>query len=169
MKGLIFVIVIIILFYLLWQAWNKKTIDFHVELPKPRKKEIRKIPKKSTSYRSTKESVCREIFERVFSRPFPTKRPSFLKNPETGRNLELDGFNSDLHLAFEYNGRQHYDFPNTFHKTEDDFVRQVGRDAFKKKKCEKEGVRLITIPYTVDTPDLERFIKTKLHMYGYNV
>ena len=171
MKGLLFIVIILILFFLLWQAWNKESIDIDVSIPKRKHKNIvkipAKIPKKKPKSRSKKEDVCRDIFEQIFKSEFPTKRPSFLKNPDTGRNLELDGYNNDLRLAFEYNGHQHLEFPNTFHRTFEDFQRQVKRDQFKKLRCEELGIVLVTIPHTVDRDDLEPFIRKKLQMVGY--
>ena len=37
------------------------------------------------------ENKCREIFQSLFQRPFPSVRPSFLKR-SNGRALELDGY-----------------------------------------------------------------------------
>ncbi len=166
MKGLIFIVIVLILFYLLWQAWNKKSIDFDLPVPTSRIPIVKENSRKTPFTRSRKEDVCRLVFEGIFSKPFPTKRPSFLKNPDTGRNLELDGFNEDLMLAFEYDGELHYNFPNTFHKTIEDFQRQVKRDQFKNRKCKKEGVTLIRIPYTVDKKDIDSYIKKKLMKYS---
>lgn len=30
-------------------------------------------------------------------------------NPKTGKKLELDGFSEDLKIAFEFQGKQHYE------------------------------------------------------------
>ena len=52
--------------------------------------------------------------------------------------LELDGYNHKLRLAFEYNGYQHYDYPNVFHKTREEFYKQRERDRLKAELCKKE-------------------------------
>ena len=43
---------------------------------------------------------------------------TMLKNPETNGYLELDGYCSELNLAFEYNGPQHYKIVPEFHLKE---------------------------------------------------
>jgi len=107
------------------------------------------------------EKRCREIFENIFGLPFPSVRPSFLKR-ENGNRLELDGYNEKLKLAFEYNGVQHYKFSPRFHLSANDFRDQIERDRDKRIMCEKEGVTLIEIPYTVKYNDLEGYIKSRL-------
>lgn len=116
------------------------------------------IPK--TSYKM--EELCRSIFEDHFDDYFPTCRPKFLANPKTGRPLELDGYNPRLNLAFEYNGSQHYIYPNRFHKTREEFDSQLERDEFKKRRCEELGIKLITIPSSVKESELKSFIMNSL-------
>lgn len=78
-------------------------------------------------------------------------RPNFLVNPKTGQPLEYDCFDPISNIAVEYNGEQHYNFPNGFHKTEKEFKDQIFRDEIKKKISEDYGIKLISIPFTVDT------------------
>ena len=52
-------------------------------------------------------------------------------------------------LAVEYQGCQHFEFPNVYHKTEEEFKEQVERDAWKRRACERAGVYLIAVPYWV--------------------
>jgi len=47
------------------------------------------------------ENECRRILQCLFLKPFPKVRPDFLRNPKTGRNLELDMYNQDIALALE--------------------------------------------------------------------
>lgn len=115
----------------------------------------RKVPK--LKY----ESQCRAIVERLYGKKFPKKRPDFLKNPKTGRNLELDLYNDELKLAFEYNGEQHYHYSRRFHGTREKFEDQVYRDHFKRAACDEAGVSLIEIPYTVPYDQLEAYIVAK--------
>ena len=109
--------------------------------------------------KSKGETICRQVLEQIYKVPFPTIRPNILRNPETNRNLELDGYNEDLKIAFEYNGKQHYVYPNAFHKTEQQFDNQLRRDAFKLDKCDEHGIYLITIPYTVPHDVIPAFIE----------
>jgi hypothetical protein len=108
------------------------------------------------------ERICREFFELHYGRPFKRARPDFLKNPLTNRNLELDGYNSEMALAFEYNGVQHYVYPNRFHSNEEEFTQQLRRDNYKREVCNQAGVYLINIPYTVPHAQIPNFIRARL-------
>ena len=112
--------------------------------------------------RSKGETVCCQTLERHYKVPFRTERPSFLRNPATGRNLELDCYNSTMKVAVEYNGIQHYVFPNRFHKTESEFRDQVARDILKHNLCDEAGVFLITVPYKVHERDIPAYIYSRL-------
>ena len=113
-----------------------------------------------TSHTFKHEEQCRNIFEMITGKKFKKTRPDFLKYP-TGKNLELDGYNKELNIAFEYNGIQHYEFTPFFHSNGiEDFYKQIAHDDFKKKRCSDEGIYLITIPYT--EKDLYGYISSKL-------
>ena len=107
---------------------------------------------------SNGEAICRAAFQAIYQLPFSSVRPNFLKNPETGRNLELDGYNEELGIAFEYNGKQHYVFPNCWHTTRDVFDAQIRRDIFKHEVCRRAGITLIPIPYTIPHVQLYDYI-----------
>jgi hypothetical protein len=47
--------------------------------------------------------------------------------------------------AVEYNGAQHYEYPNAFHATRQSFVEQRERDVLKHALCVANGARLIAI------------------------
>lgn len=108
------------------------------------------------------EEKCRKIIEEKLGVKFVSSRPSFLKNPETGRCLELDLYNENLKLAFEVQGIQHYQFPNIYHKTEKDFIEQIRRDRYKKEVCKILNITLITIPYSFEGKSLEKKIEKLL-------
>lgn len=55
------------------------------------------------------EINCRKIFFDLFEKEFIKSKPDFLLSPITGFKLELDGYNKELKLAFEYDGEHHYD------------------------------------------------------------
>ena len=105
-----------------------------------------------------KEELCRGILEKTFGVPFPTVRPDWLVNPDTGKCLELDAYNSELNLALEYDGEQHYKFVPIFHKTPSDLNKQIERDAYKTRICKLHGIRLIRVPYWIEEEDLEEYI-----------
>ena len=111
---------------------------------------------------SRPEALCCSIIEEIYQKPFVKVRPDFLKNPETGHNLELDCYNAELNIAVEYSGYQHYVYPNRFHRMYDDFIKQVRRDQFKVDVCDAQGIYLITVPYWVPEFKLKEFINEHL-------
>ena len=73
-------------------------------------------------------------------------------NHETGFCLELDRYCKQLKLAFEFDGIQHHEYQNLFHKSEREFNRQSQRDEMKNRKCKRQGTTLTRIKYDVTDP-----------------
>lgn len=111
------------------------------------------------------EEICRRTLEQLFNQDFPTCRPMFLRNPSTKRNLEIDCYNHNLRLACEYQGYQHYTYPNKFHQSLDEFIRCLQRDRFKRKVLEMNNIYFIEVPYTIPHDDIPGFIYDKLKKY----
>ena len=109
------------------------------------------------------EEKVRSIMEKMFGEPFESYRPDFLKSPKTGRNLELDGYNHRLKLAFERQGEQHYEYieGKSLFKSEEEWKNQIKRDRYKRKVCKLVGITLIIIPpqYTSDKDIFKCIIK----------
>ncbi len=61
--------------------------------------------------------------------------------------LEIDCYIPELKLGFEYNGRQHYEHIEFFHKTKEDFEKQKERDIEKMKRVKEKGIKVIVIRY----------------------
>lgn len=118
------------------------------EKPKKKKEDIWKT-----------EERCRKIVEKIFRKPFKSERPEFLKNPVTGKNLELDMYNPELRLALEMDGRQHAEYIPHFHRGGiKQFEYQMKKDDYKTKKCKLEGIDLIRIPHHISPDHLEKYI-----------
>ena len=117
------------------------------------------------------ERMCRVYFEQLFNKPFPKIRPLWLKN-DKGFLLELDGYCEELGIAFEHQGKQHYERLPYFQKTIEDFNKQQQNDETKRKVCLEHNVILIEIPelYTI-TPlkGLQKLIGTQLENKGYTL
>lgn len=116
------------------------------------------------------QGLTKRAAERVFGVKFAVdQRPPWMRSPETGRCLELDLLNEEIGVAIEYNGYQHYVFPNKWHpQTEEGvaaFLRGVRNDELKPMLCNKEGVYLIVVPYSAHDMDeraeeqIEAFIR----------
>jgi len=115
---------------------------------------------------SGKEEICRQVLESHYGLPFPKVRPDFLRNPDTGHNLEIDGYCHQLRLGFEFNGAQHYNYPNSYHKSTQEFLRQVRRDTHKYGICKRLGIRLVVVPHNIPPAQLRPFILSQLASLG---
>ena len=89
------------------------------------------------------ETICRNYFERIFEKPFPKSYPEWLIN-EKGNQMELDGYNKELELAFEYQGIQHRE--KAFGMSDQDLQNRQRDDKLKQKLCEDNNVSLLQIP-----------------------
>ena len=98
------------------------------------------------------ETRCREIFEDIFGGfKFPKSRVN---------KRELDGYNEELKIAFEYNGIQHYEYIPFFHRKDPiNLEKQKERDRLKEKMCKEEDIILFVIPYTIKYENLVEYIK----------
>jgi len=107
------------------------------------------------------ERKCKYILELLFDSKFKKRRDLF------DNGLELDGYNAELKLAFEYQGEQHYSFHSHFHRTENEYFEQVKRDKEKRLQCKKFGISLIEIPYWIIKDDEKiNFIIDALHIFS---
>lgn len=111
---------------------------------------------------SKAQKACRTAAEKYFGKPFVSFWPDWLKNPETDKPLELDIYNDELKIAIEYNGEQHYKYPNKYMHDKNNglerFIKQIRRDIYKVDACDAHGVYLITVPYNVPEHLMEAYI-----------
>ena len=135
--------------------------EYDEPLKSPRSLALGKFSCYKNSKMSKGEALCKQVIEEIYNAPFYCVRPDFLKNPETGRNLELDLYNDFYKIAVEYDGLQHSIFPNSFHKTREEFLNQVRRDEFKIDMCDKHGIYLIRVPYNVklEYSEIKKYIE----------
>jgi hypothetical protein len=129
-------------------------------------KVLQSFESKPPSKKSKGEAEVHASLERIFQKPFYHGRPNFLKNPITKNyNLELDCYNSDIGLAVEYNGKQHYEYIPFFHQNKEAFKNQLYRDELKRRMCKDAGVVLFEIPYTIPVKNIESYIKNLIENY----
>ena len=123
-------------------------------------------PPRQNVKKSRGEAEVHASLERIFQKPFYHGRPNFLRNPITKNyNLELDCYNSEIGLAVEYNGEQHYKYIPFFHQNKEAFKNQLYRDELKRRMCKDAGVELIEVPYTIPVKDIESFLKNIINTY----
>lgn len=96
----------------------------------------------------TGERMCKLFFEKLFNKKFVKCRPDFLKIGKI--NIELDGFCEELKIAFEYNGKHHYEefesrtlFPKSKYDTE------------KIQLCQQNNIKLFIIPESINRINLD--------------
>lgn len=114
---------------------------------------------KDSGKESKGEKECRRVLQEIYGVPFNKIRPKWLRNPKTNYPMELDGYNEELKIGFEYNGEQHYKYPHRFHKNMQEFVDLVERDNVKLDICDREGVYVITVPYNVKLEEIASYIR----------
>lgn len=103
------------------------------------------------------EEECRDILQEITGEKFPKSNPEWLINPNTGRKMELDGLCEKLKIAFEYDGKHH--FQNTNY-AKNDVTTTNERDLIKDELCLKNDIRLIRIPFYIK--DKYSYIKNKV-------
>lgn len=96
------------------------------------------------------EHFTRDLLDEITTVRFTKARPLFLQG------LELDGYNEEHKIAFEYNGKQHYEHVPFLHKTVKDFEAQRQRDERKRRLCTEH-----THTHR-NTDDLEEFLQNEL-------
>lgn len=97
------------------------------------------------------EGMVRSVVEGALGKPFHKVRPPFLDG------LELDGFNEELGLAFEYDGEFH-----------DDDKQRV-RDVRKRRLCELNDIRLIEVNHhdgALGPVGVQRAVERELQRLG---
>lgn len=110
------------------------------------------------------ENKARYVLEKLLNKKF---------NPN-GKIISpyvLDGYsqiNDKLKIAFEYHGRQHYEFIEFFHKNIEGFEKRKIDDAIKMELCLKKDIKLIIIPHYEAVTDemLLKTIQEKLEIIG---
>lgn len=101
-------------------------------------------------YRSRgEEMACRALGQITGKEVRVGVRDIGIINPETGYPLEIDCLSDGI--GVEYNGEQHYVYPNKFHKTRAEFESQIRRDQYKTHQARQKEIFLIPVPYTVDS------------------
>ena len=109
-----------------------------------------------------RENIMRASLEFLTGKAFVKVRPTWLRNPLTGRCLEIDAWCEELKLACEFQGYQHTTFPNCFHKSYDEFEKQQARDKFKADTLKQLGYRLLEVPHTVQASEIPSFLAERL-------
>lgn len=106
---------------------------------------------------SRAENIVRSELEKITGETFPTVYPSWLDG------LELDGYNSRLGLAFEFQGPQHTRFDSKYDREYSSYYERLLNDYKKVKKCRENGVFLIIIDYIIPRHLLNIYLRSRLY------
>lgn len=90
------------------------------------------------------ENAVRNFFESIFNTKFPSARPEWLIFE--GKRIELDGYSESLKIAFEYQGRYHFNEKDHWYPNKSiSFKRRQLIDAHKRIACIENNTTLIEI------------------------
>lgn len=110
---------------------------------------------------SKSEELARIAFQHVFGRPFPKKRPKWLRN-DRNRQMELDGFAEDLGIAFEYQGIQHF----TKSLFGNNVQQRIKDDQKKLALCIEHNVHLFYLTYEMPHTSFVYQIQKQCEIFG---
>lgn len=116
----------------------------------------------SNSCISNSGRYCIHLFSEILNDKNYVLEQTFdwLINPETGSKMRLDGYFSNLKIAIEYDGIQHYEYIPKLDKTYENFLKRQERDKIKTRLCEENNIKLIRIKY--DEPLNIEHLKKKI-------
>ncbi len=116
-----------------------------------------------------REQYVRSLFSHLLGVNFPRRRDvSWLTNA-AGARMELDGYNEELRLAFEYQGSQHYGVDGFFLNDDAGFAKRREDDALKLKLCKAHDVTLVVIPFSVGWTHMQDFVSARLTAEGVTI
>ncbi|MCI5227256.1 MAG: hypothetical protein D3918_11535 [Candidatus Electrothrix sp. AX2] len=108
--------------------------------------------------------VNETILKNIVKKIFPNEKVIHHYREAWLEGLELDVFVSERKIAFEYQGKQHYE-PVEVWGGKEALTRQQERDSKKEQLCEENGVILIHVDYTeeLNESNIRRRIKEMKH------
>ena len=110
---------------------------------------------------SLSEKLFRGVMEIIFNYKFSSCRPKWLKS-DKNYTLQIDGYNKELKLGFEYQGKQHFVFSSFFHKTQENLERRKINDKTKAKILKDKNIFMLYPTYKLEKEDYFSFIKNRI-------
>lgn len=94
--------------------------------------------------RGIQEFRAKNILEYLLDTTFKKRKDlDWNINPKTGRKLELDGYSTELNIAFEFQGEHHHKI--AFGKDQNTLINIQNKDLIKKQNCINNNVKLIIV------------------------
>lgn len=113
------------------------------------------------SHKNSGKEICRIHFEYLFAKPFPAVKPLWLKNSK-GNLMELDGYNDELKMAFEYSGKEHYQFMQQYHKSMDQLEERIENEKLKYELCRQQNITVIEVPHSIPFKKLKEYLLNQI-------
>ena len=128
------------------------------------RREMKFCPECAPTYQM--QEYTRFVFQQLTGKRFPLRRDlDWLRNDKTGEFLELDGYNEELGVAFEYDGAQHAKRVEQW-QDEAEHDEQKRRDDLKDALCEKNKVALIRVGHDLRIGEIEAHVVAELRKKG---
>ena len=117
--------------------------------------------------RYRRQEYTRFVFQQLTEKRFHLHRNlDWLRDDRGERNcIELDGYNEELSIAFEYDGGQHVNRVEEWHD-ETQFANQQRKDKLKDTLCKEKGVVLIRIGHELKIDEIEGYVTAELQKNG---
>lgn len=119
--------------------------------------------------KSKGEEMCARILANLLGIEFRTYRFDSIRFPETNQPLEIDCYNHEYKIGLEFNGPQHYEWPNWTGQSYEEHLAQTRRDHYKRMRCKELKIRLIEVHYETKKEDLRDFIKSELERMNVHI
>ena len=75
------------------------------------------------------------------------ERQKIFKECKLKKYLKFDFYVKDFNCVIEFNGLQHYEFVEFFHKTYSEFILRQKRDEIKRNYAKENNLKILEIPY----------------------
>lgn len=111
---------------------------------------------------SKSDDYVRNILETLTKMPFPQAHPEWLIN-NNGKIMELDGYNEELGIAFEFQGPQHTKYDRKLDSSYDSYLQRITNDKMKREILKKRGIYLITIDCKFPRHRIREYIISRLY------
>ena len=115
---------------------------------------------------TTENHIRNKLSDIHDGKPFTkTRSLKWLIDDKTGNLMELDGYNEELKIAFEYQGKQHYEltYHNQHNKLRLEDIKR--KDELKLKLCNENKVKLIIVPCDMELSEYKEYLMSESLKY----
>lgn len=108
------------------------------------------------------------LFEEILQTKFESEKTwKWFKREKSRGHFSVDGYSEDLKLVVEFDGYQHYTFPNVYHRTREEFEYQQETDQLKTQLLAEHNIKLLRI--REDEPRTKEYLIQRLIMLNVEI